>query len=149
MFVKLSRVVMIIGVFIALTGPSNSLHAQRNDTMETIFFNGRFVTMDSAGSKADAVAVKNGKFEAVGVKKGMNKLPGGGSVVLDSEGNPTGALADAQGNVPDQPSPEELKRYYSGGIEKGKFADITVLSEDIFSVPLERIKDVIPFRHLA
>ncbi len=245
MFVKLSRVVMIIGVFIALTGPSNSLHAQRNDTMETIFFNGRFVTMDSAGSKADAVAVKNGKFEAVGVteeimklatpstklidlegktalpglidahchpmetiylkedwvdcrfpdtksvkqalgnisawvkntpegkwifvacvsasqnkfedkrlpnkaeldsvapnnplllangahqaianskalealgvKKGMAKLPRGGSVGLDSEGIPTGALGDVQGDVPDKPSPDELKRYYSGGIEK-------------------------------
>ena len=36
-----------------------------------------------------------------------------------------------------------------GSIEKGKFADITVLSEDIFSVPLERIKDVRPVKTIV
>ena len=63
-------------------------------------------------------AIANSRaLEILGVTKGMTKLPKGGSVVLDSNGEPTGALADAQADVPDEPNPTELERYYTSGIQ--------------------------------
>lgn len=64
------------------------------------------------------LAIANSRaLEILGVKKGMTKLPRGGSVVLDSNGEPTGALADAQADVPDEPTLTELERYYTSGIQ--------------------------------
>lgn len=57
-------------------------------------------------------------LQVLGVKKGMTRLPGGGTVIQDKDGEPTGALADCQGDVPAQPSLEELQRYYSKSIQE-------------------------------
>jgi predicted amidohydrolase YtcJ len=54
----------------------------------------------------------------LGIKKGMTKLPHGGSVILDKDGEPTGALADAQADVPSNPSLGDLESYYTKGIQE-------------------------------
>ncbi len=245
MSVKRTGVVFMVGALMALIGSINLLWASEGSAMDTIFFNGNFVTMDKTGSRVSAVAVKEGKIAAVGktedikklgasstkmidlegktalpglidahchpmetiylkedwvdcrypdtntvrqaldniatwvkgtpkgkwvfvacvsasenkfaekrlptraeldmacpdnplllangahlaiansraleilgVKKGVTKLPRGGSVVLDKDGEPTGALADAQADVPDEPTPLDLERYYVSGIQK-------------------------------
>ena len=65
------------------------------------------------------LAIANSKaLEILGVTKGIAKLPRGGSVVLDKDGEPTGALEDAQADVPDEPTLSELERYYTTGIQE-------------------------------
>lgn len=54
----------------------------------------------------------------LGIKKGMSKLPHGGSVILDKNGEPTGVLTDAQADVPTTPTVAELERYYAKGIQE-------------------------------
>ena len=56
-------------------------------------------------------------LKRVGIKKGMAKLPHGGSVILDKNGEPTGALADVQSDIPTNPTLAELERYYTKGIQ--------------------------------
>ena len=48
----------------------------------------------------------------------MAKLPHGGSVILDKNGEPTGALADVQSDIPTNPTLAELERYYTKGIQE-------------------------------
>ena len=57
-------------------------------------------------------------LERVGIKKGMAKLPHGGSVILDKNGEPTGALADVQSDIPTNPTLAELESYYTKGIQE-------------------------------
>jgi predicted amidohydrolase YtcJ len=56
-------------------------------------------------------------LERVGIRKGMAKLPHGGSVILDKNGEPTGALADVQSDIPTSPTLAELERCYTKGIQ--------------------------------
>ena len=48
----------------------------------------------------------------------MAKLPHGGSVILDKNGEPTGALADVQSDIPTNPTLAELESYYIKGIQE-------------------------------
>jgi hypothetical protein len=48
----------------------------------------------------------------------MAKLPHGGSVILDKDGEPTGALADVQSDIPTTPTLAELERAYTGAIQQ-------------------------------
>ena len=57
-------------------------------------------------------------LQRLGIKKGMSKLPHGGSVILDKNGEPTGVLADAQADVPTTPTVAELERYYAKDIQE-------------------------------
>ena len=57
-------------------------------------------------------------LQRLGIKKGMTKLPHGGSVILDKDGEPTGALADAQADVPSNPTLADLESYYTKGIQE-------------------------------
>lgn len=57
-------------------------------------------------------------LKRLGIKKGMSKLPHGGSVILDKKGEPTGVLADAQADVPTTPTVPELERYYTKDIQE-------------------------------
>jgi len=57
-------------------------------------------------------------LQRLGIKKGMSKLPHGGSVILDKNGEPTGVLADAQADVPTTPTVAELERYYVKDIQE-------------------------------
>jgi predicted amidohydrolase YtcJ len=56
-------------------------------------------------------------LKVLGITKGMTKLPHGGSVILDKDGEPTGVLTDAQGDVPFAPTAAELEKYYSKDIQ--------------------------------
>lgn len=63
------------------------------------------------------MAVVNSKtLAALGVTKGTTRLPRGGGVLLDAEGNPTGAITDGFADIPGSPKPEEIADYYARGI---------------------------------
>jgi predicted amidohydrolase YtcJ len=73
-----------------------------------------------------AVVLANGTHMAVanstalkklGITKGMTRLPNGGGVILDSMGEPTGVLTDAQGDIPAFPSISETEQYYTSKIQ--------------------------------
>ena len=55
---------------------------------------------------------------ALGIKKGTTKLPHGGSVILDKDGEPTGVLTDAQADAPTTPTVAQLERYYLKDIQE-------------------------------
>ncbi|MDR3491376.1 MAG: amidohydrolase family protein [Gammaproteobacteria bacterium] len=57
-------------------------------------------------------------LKTLGITKGMTKLPHGGSVILDKNGEPTGVLTDAQADVPFAPTAAELKKYYTKDIQE-------------------------------
>ena len=57
-------------------------------------------------------------LEKLGATKGITKLPHGGGVLLDKDGNPTGVITDGQGDIPAAPKPSEIARYYSTEIAK-------------------------------
>lgn len=63
------------------------------------------------------MAVVNSKTLAeLGVSKGTTRLPRGGGVLLDAEGNPTGVITDGFADIPGSPKPEEIADYYARGI---------------------------------
>ena len=71
------------------------------------------------------VVFLNGTHEAVvnslalkdmGVTKGVVRLKHGGIVMTDENGEPTGDLIEAEGDVPDSPTEEEFVRYFSKDI---------------------------------
>jgi hypothetical protein len=57
-------------------------------------------------------------LKKLGITKGMAKLPHGGSVILDKDGEPTGVLTDAQGDVPFTPTLANLEKYYTKDIQE-------------------------------
>ena len=57
-------------------------------------------------------------LQKLGIKKGMQRLAHGGSVILDKKGEPTGVLTDAQADVPTTPTVPELERYYTKDIQE-------------------------------
>ena len=56
-------------------------------------------------------------LKTLGIVKGVTKLPHGGSVILDENGEPTGVLTDAQADVPTTPTVAELEQYYTKDIQ--------------------------------
>jgi predicted amidohydrolase YtcJ len=64
------------------------------------------------------VVVNSQALQKVGIKKGITKLPHGGTVVLDKDDEPTGALADVQADIPTNPSLAELEHCYTKGIQE-------------------------------
>ena len=57
-------------------------------------------------------------LQRLGIKKGMRRLPHGGTVILDKKGEPTGVLADVQADVPLNVTPAQLEHYYTNGIQE-------------------------------
>jgi predicted amidohydrolase YtcJ len=57
-------------------------------------------------------------LKKLGIEKGMKRLPHGGGVILDKNGEPTGVLTDAMADVPTTPTAAELERYYYRDIQK-------------------------------
>ncbi len=53
---------------------------------ETVYLNGRIVTLDAAESLAEALAVKDGKLVAVGSNGAVRALAGPGTEIVDLEG---------------------------------------------------------------
>ena len=57
---------------------------------KTLYTNGRIVTMDAAGTVAEAVLVAGNVIEAVGSKDGLAALAGPGCRTVDLKGTPCG-----------------------------------------------------------
>ena len=62
--------------------------------------------------------VNSKALEVIGVKKGQTKLPHGGGIGLDSNGNPNGTLTDAFADVPSVLTPAQLESFFTTGIQK-------------------------------
>ncbi|MEI6434186.1 MAG: amidohydrolase [Bacteroidota bacterium] len=62
--------------------------------------------------------VNSKALEVIGVKKGQTKLPHGGGIGLDSNGNPNGTLTDAFADVPSVLTPVQLESFFTTGIQK-------------------------------
>ena len=63
------------------------------------------------------MAVVNSKaLEVMGITKGVTRLPKGGGVLTDSDGNPTGVITDGFADIPSSPKPEEIAAYYGHDI---------------------------------
>ena len=56
-------------------------------------------------------------LKKLGIVKGVTKLPHGGSVILDENGEPTGTLTDAQADVPTTPTLAQLEQYYTKDLQ--------------------------------
>lgn len=57
--------------------------------------------------------VNDAALKVLGVAKGTARLPHGGSVILDNDGEPTGVLTDAIADVPYTPTVRQLESYYA------------------------------------
>jgi hypothetical protein len=57
-------------------------------------------------------------LQRLGIKKGMRRLPHGGTVILNKQGEPTGVLADVQADIPLNLTPAQLEHYYTKGIQE-------------------------------
>lgn len=55
-------------------------------------------------------------LQALGVKKGVARLPHGGIVQFGADGEPTGDVIEAEGDVPDHPSAADVTMYYTQAI---------------------------------
>jgi predicted amidohydrolase YtcJ len=67
---------------------------------------------------AHLVVINSQAIKKVGIKKGERRLPHGATVILDKNGEPTGALADTMGDIPTTPSLSELEHCYNKGIQE-------------------------------
>ena len=56
---------------------------------DLILRNGRFTTLDRSNPQADAVAIKDGRFVAIGTERDVMALAGSGSQVIDLKGRRT------------------------------------------------------------
>jgi len=78
----------MIGLMFSLTAwcIAPALAAPTDGSPEVIYFNGKIVTLDAAGSIAGAVAVKDGKFLKVGNTDDVRKLAGSRTILVDLDG---------------------------------------------------------------
>ncbi|MEI7704491.1 MAG: amidohydrolase [Deltaproteobacteria bacterium] len=53
---------------------------------DVVFLNGKIVTLDTKGSVVSAVAIRNGRFVAVGTDSAVRKLAGKGTRIVDLDG---------------------------------------------------------------
>lgn len=72
---------LVLGACVTLTVPGR-LHAQ-SSSPDLILWNGRIITGDSAWSMAEAVAIRNGRFVAVGRNADIRRLAGAGTRAVD------------------------------------------------------------------
>jgi predicted amidohydrolase YtcJ len=78
-----SSVSHLLAVLVSLAAFPAMAAAQDADT---VWLNGKIVTVDARFSKAEALAVRNGRFMAVGTGAEMRKLAGGSTRVIDLHG---------------------------------------------------------------
>ena len=68
------------------------------------------------GNGTHMAIVNSAALTALGIKKGQTKLPKGGSVLLDDQGEPTGVITDGFADIPSSPQPSEIAGYIEKGI---------------------------------
>ncbi|MFH0985339.1 MAG: amidohydrolase [Candidatus Omnitrophota bacterium] len=57
-------------------------------------------------------------LKKMGITKGMAKLPHGGSVILDQDGEPTGVITDGMADIPTTPTLVQLEQYYTKDLQE-------------------------------
>ena len=65
---------------------------------------------------AHMAVVNSAALAALGITKGITRLPKGGGVLTDADGNPTGVITDGFADIPSAPKPAEVVEYYGHGI---------------------------------
>jgi predicted amidohydrolase YtcJ len=68
------------------------------------------------GNGTHMAIVNSAALTALGITQGQNKLPKGGSVLLDDQGEPTGVITDGFADIPSSPQPGEIAGYIEKGI---------------------------------
>ncbi len=66
---------------------------------------------------AHQVVINAAAITALGITKGMTRMPRGATVVLGPDGEPTGVVLDSQADIPTAPSPATLEQAYTTGIQ--------------------------------
>ncbi|GHI01460.1 amidohydrolase [Neobacillus kokaensis] len=84
-FCKRNMFILSIVFILALVGFSSGTLPKHLDPLapDTIYFNGKVITMDKKAAIAEAVAVKDGKILAVGSNKEISKLKGSKTKIVD------------------------------------------------------------------
>lgn len=57
-------------------------------------------------------------LKKMGITKGIAKLPYGGSVILDKDGEPTGVITDGMADIPTTPTLAQLEQYYTKDLQE-------------------------------
>lgn len=83
---KKSIAIVLIASVLAFFFLSNTRNARPAVEADKIFINGKIITVDSANSIAEAVAIKEGKILDVGKTKDIQKLKGRNTEVIDLKG---------------------------------------------------------------
>lgn len=68
------------------------------------------------GNGTHMAIVNSTALAVLGITKGQNKLPKGGTVLLDADGEPTGVITDGFADIPSSPAPSEVAGYIAKGI---------------------------------
>lgn len=118
-----------IAAWAAKTAKGEWIYAACVSASENKFAEKRLPTRAELDTAApdNPVIVANGTHMAIansaalarlGVVKGVTRLPHGGSVIVDADGEPTGVLTDAQADVPTTPTLAQLEHYYTRDIQE-------------------------------
>ncbi len=87
----MQRIALVICAVVgALSGASmNGDARQPADAADVVVWNAKVVTVDAGFSRAQAVAIRNGVFAAVGTNDDVKKLVGAKTRVIDARGRPS------------------------------------------------------------
>ncbi len=105
------------------------VHVACSSASQNKFREQRLMTREELDAVApgNPVAVANGAHMTVinssaiatlGIRKGQARLKNGATVQLDANGNPTGVLTDAMGDIPLDLTASDLRSYYTGDIQR-------------------------------
>ncbi len=78
-----SRILLALALVVCIVRCGSS---PSGETPEQVLYNGKIVTLDSGGSLAEAVAVRDGKFSAVGTSEQIRNLAGPQTKLVDLGG---------------------------------------------------------------
>lgn len=68
------------------------------------------------GNGTHMAIVNSTALSVLAIAKGQTKLPKGGTVLLDDQGEPTGVITDGFADIPSSPQPSEVAGYIATGI---------------------------------
>ena len=68
------------------------------------------------GNGTHMAIVNSAALAVLKIQRGQTKLPKGGTVLLDDQGEPTGVITDGFADIPSSPQPSEIAGYIAKGI---------------------------------
>jgi hypothetical protein len=83
---KLAKVALLFLVCVAIIGLINGCNPANSQSADLVFKNGYIVTVDSLNNKAEALAIKDGKFVFVGDNESVKSFIGDKTKVIDLKG---------------------------------------------------------------